>query len=149
MSDLRELYQEVIAEHNKSPRNFRKVEGANRKAEGFNPLCGDRLTVYMRVNDQDLIEDVSFEGTGCAISVASASLMTQMLKGKAVAEAERLFTTFHEVVTQDGGEPDLENLGKLAVLAGVREFPSRVKCATLSWHTMHAAVAGEGQVTTE
>lgn len=149
MSDLRALYQEVIAEHNKSPRNFHKLEDANRKAEGFNPLCGDRLTVYMKVDGNDVITDVSFQGSGCAISVASASIMTQMLKGRKADEAEVLFKNFHHVCTEEDGEPDLDGLGKLAALAGVRAFPTRVKCATLSWHTMHAALEGEETATTE
>ncbi len=149
MSDLRELYQEVIAEHNKNPRNFRWMEDANRMAIGVNPLCGDKLTVYLKVDDQDNVTDVSFEGSGCAISVSSASIMTQMLKGKKIEEAERLFNSFHEAVTRDDRQPDLEALGKIAVLAGVRAYPSRVKCATLSWHTMHAALDGEEWVSTE
>jgi len=149
MSDLRELYQEVIAEHNRNPRNFRWMKDANRMAVGVNPLCGDKLTVYLKVDDQDNVADVSFEGSGCAISVSSASIMTQMLKGKKVQEAERLFNTFHETVTKDDCKPDLEALGKIAVLAGVRAYPSRVKCATLSWHTMHAALEGEEWVSTE
>jgi nitrogen fixation NifU-like protein len=149
MSDLRELYQEVIAEHNKNPRNFRWMEDANRVAVGVNPLCGDKLTVYLKVDNQDKVADVSFEGSGCAISVSSASIMTQMLKGKKIAEAERLFNAFHEAVTRDDPQPDLEALGKIAVLTGVRAYPSRVKCATLSWHTMHAALEGEEWVSTE
>ena len=149
MSDLRELYQEVIAEHNKNPRNCRWMEGANRMAIGVNPLCGDKLTVYMKVDDQDTVTDVSFEGSGCAISVSSASIMTQMLKGKKIEEAKRLFKVFHEAVTVEDQQPDLKALGKIAVLAGVRAYPSRVKCATLSWHTMHAALEGEEWVSTE
>ncbi len=149
MSDLRALYQEVIAEHNKNPRNFRWMEDANRMAVGVNPLCGDKLTVYMKVDEQGIVRDVSFEGSGCAISVSSASIMTQMLKGKKVEEAERLFNAFHEAVTKDDPQSDLEALGKIAVLAGVRAYPSRVKCATLSWHTMHAALEGEEWVSTE
>lgn len=149
MADLRELYQEVIAEHNKNPRNFRWMKDANRMAVGVNPLCGDKLTVYMKVDDNDLVTDVSFEGSGCAISVSSASIMTQMLKGKKIEEAERLFNNFHEAVTKEDQQPDLEALGKIAVLAGVKAYPSRVKCATLSWHTMHAALEGEEWVSTE
>ncbi len=149
MSDLRELYQEVIAEHNKNPRNFRWMKDANRMAVGVNPLCGDKLTVYMRVGDDDIVTDVSFEGSGCAISVSSASIMTQMLKGKKIDQAERLFNSFHSAVTNEDQEPDLEALGKIAVLAGVRAYPSRVKCATLSWHAMHAALEGEEWVSTE
>jgi nitrogen fixation protein NifU and related proteins len=149
MSDLRELYQEVIAEHNKNPRNFRCMKDANRMAVGVNPLCGDKLTVYMKVDDQDVVTDVSFEGTGCAISVSSASIMTQMLKGKKITDAERLFKTFHDAVTKEDQQPNPETLGKIAVLTGVRAYPSRVKCATLSWHTMHAALEGEEWVSTE
>jgi nitrogen fixation NifU-like protein len=149
MADLRELYQEVIAEHNRNPRNFRWMKDANRIAVGVNPLCGDKLTVYMNVNEQDVVTDVSFEGTGCAISVSSASIMTQMLKGKKIDEAERLFDSFHNAVTKEDQQPDLAALGKIAVLTGVKAYPSRVKCATLSWHTMHAALEGEEWVSTE
>jgi nitrogen fixation NifU-like protein len=149
MADLRELYQEVIAEHNRNPRNFRWMKDANRIAVGVNPLCGDKLTVYMNVNEQDVVTDVSFEGTGCAISVSSASIMTQMLKGKKIDEAERLFDSFHNAVTKEDRQPDLAALGKIAVLTGVKAYPSRVKCATLSWHTMHAALEGEEWVSTE
>ena len=150
MSDLRDLYQEVILDHNRRPRNFRKLECADRTCEGFNPLCGDRLTLFMAL-DGDRITDVSFEGTGCAISRASASLMTDALKGKTVAEADALFERFHRLVTSDpDAAPDVDGLGKLAVFAGVREHPSRIKCATLSWHTLRAAVTtGETRVSTE
>ena len=150
MSDLRELYQEVILDHNRRPMNFRKLECADRTCEGFNPLCGDRLTLFLDL-DGDVIRDVSFEGTGCAISRASASLMTDALKGKTVADAHALFDRFHELVTSDPDTPAAtEGLGKLAVFAGVREHPSRVKCATLSWHTLKAAVAGrDDKVSTE
>jgi nitrogen fixation NifU-like protein len=142
MDELRELYQQVILDHNKNPRNFRKIEGANRKVEGYNPLCGDHYFIYMQLED-DVIKDLSFEGEGCAISKASASLMSSVLKGKTKAEAERLFQRFHEVVTGRLDPTDhLEELGKLAVFAGVSEFPVRVKCATLAWHTMHAALNG-------
>lgn len=136
--DLRELYQEVIVDHNRSPRNFRRVDAATRKLEGFNPLCGDRLTVYLTL-DGDTIADVAFEGSGCAISVASASLMTEALIGKPVAEAERLFDAVHDLMTGQGDTP-LE--GKLAVLGGVKDYPSRVKCATLAWHTLAGALHG-------
>jgi len=151
MFDLKDLYQEVIVDHNRSPRNFHRMEDANRKAEGFNPLCGDRLTLYMRVSDQGIIEDVSFEGSGCAISTASASLMTEQLKGKTEAEVQSLFNGFHDMVTSDVDAPvDDSGLGKLSVLAGVREFPSRIKCATLCWHTMSAALTqAEDTVKTE
>ncbi|MBA2491487.1 MAG: SUF system NifU family Fe-S cluster assembly protein [Gammaproteobacteria bacterium] len=149
MADLRALYQEVIAEHNRNPRNFRWMQDANRMAVGVNPLCGDKLTVYMKVDENDTVIDVSFEGSGCAISVSSASIMTQMLKGRKIDEAEQLFKDFHEAVTREDQQPDLEALGKIAVLAGVKAYPSRVKCATLSWHTMHAALEGEEWVSTE
>jgi nitrogen fixation NifU-like protein len=143
MSDLSDLYQEVILDHNKRPRNFRKLECADRTCEGFNPLCGDRLTVFLEL-DGDVIENVTFEGTGCAISRASASMMTDALKGKTVAEAQALFERFHDLVTSDPDRPAVtEGLGKLAVFAGVRDHPSRVKCATLSWHTLKAAMNGK------
>lgn len=140
---LRDLYQEVILDHNRRPRNFGPLPEANRQAEGYNPLCGDRVTVFLDVED-DRIRDVRFEGAGCAISTASASLMTEALKGLSVEEARRLFHDFHELVTTGGGENSPE-LGKLAVFGGVREFPMRVKCATLAWHTVLAAVEGKGQ----
>ncbi|MEZ5591527.1 MAG: SUF system NifU family Fe-S cluster assembly protein [Gammaproteobacteria bacterium] len=137
MSDLRELYQEVILDHNKRPRNFRVLNPASHEAKGHNPLCGDRITVYLTVVD-DIIQDIAFQGQGCAISTASASLMTEALKGKTIAEAERLFEHFHEMVTTDQEPPS--GMGKLAVLQGVRDYPSRVKCATLSWHAVQAAL---------
>jgi nitrogen fixation NifU-like protein len=148
MSELRELYQEVILEHSKKPRNYRALEGANHKAEGYNPLCGDHFTVYLDLKD-GTIGDIGFQGSGCAISKASASMMTQTLKGKTAAEAEAVFHKFHDLVTgrAPGGE---EDLGKLAVFAGVSEFPLRVKCATLAWHALRAALRGEEQaVSTE
>jgi nitrogen fixation NifU-like protein len=150
MSELRELYQEVILDHNRKPRNFRKLEGANRNAEGHNPLCGDRVTVYLNV-DGDTVRDVSFEGVGCAISTASASLMTESVKGKRLDDALALFDGFHEMVTSDPHNmPETGRLGKLAAFAGVCEFPLRVKCATLAWHTMKAAIENETQpVSTE
>ena len=146
--ELRDLYQEVILEHSKKPRNFRAIESANHKAEGFNPLCGDHFTVYVDVQD-GAINDIGFQGSGCAISKASASMMTQTLKGKTTAEAEEIFTKFHDLVTgQKTGTQ--EELGKLAVFAGVSEFPLRVKCATLAWHALRAAMRGEEQaVSTE
>jgi nitrogen fixation NifU-like protein len=145
MSDLRELYQEVILDHNRRPRNFQKLDGANRTAEGYNPLCGDQLTVYLRLED-GVIKDISFQGSGCAISKASASMMTAALKGSAVAEGEALFETFHKMVTADLSVTfDPLEVGKLAAFSGVREFPVRVKCATLPWHTLHAALEGKGQ----
>lgn len=139
MADLRDLYQEVILEHSKRPRNFRVPQGANRKAEGYNPLCGDHFTVYLDV-DNGAIRDIGFEGEGCAISKASASMMTQILKGKTTAEAGAMFEKFHALVTGKNGAP--EELGKLAVFAGVSEFPVRVKCASLAWHALHAALEG-------
>lgn len=142
MSDLRELYQQVILQHCKNPRNFKELEGANRVAEGHNPLCGDQLTVYLIVED-DLVRDVAFKGQGCAISKASASLMTGAVKAKPRAEAEALFEEFHKMLTGEAGSFDEEALGKLAVFAGVREFPVRVKCATLAWHTLRAAFEGK------
>jgi nitrogen fixation protein NifU and related proteins len=146
MSDLRELYQEVILDHNKRPRNFRMLESPTRVANGHNPLCGDRLTVYLNI-DGDRIADVAFEGSGCAISKASASLMTEAVKGKTVAEAEALFDRFHHLVTSPPDEPVSTNgLGKLAVFAGVREYPIRVKCASLAWHTMKNAVEDRSEV---
>ncbi|HYM09757.1 MAG TPA: SUF system NifU family Fe-S cluster assembly protein [Bryobacterales bacterium] len=148
MSDLRQLYQEVILDHNKKPRNFHKMEDANRHAEGYNPLCGDKITVYLKLED-GVVKDISFEGSGCAISTASASMMTAALKGKTTAEAEALFEKFHRMLT---GRPDAggADLGKLAVFSGVCEFPIRVKCATLAWHTVHAALEGAGEpVSTE
>jgi nitrogen fixation protein NifU and related proteins len=146
MSDLRELYQEVILDHNKRPRNFRIIESPTRMAKGHNPLCGDRLTVFLNM-DGDRIADVAFEGSGCAISKASASLMTEAVKGKTVAEAEALFQRFHNMVTSPPDEPVTTNgLGKLAVFAGVREYPVRVKCASLAWHTMKNAVEDRSEV---
>jgi nitrogen fixation NifU-like protein len=150
MSDLTELYQEVILDHNKRPRNFQVLEGANRAAEGYNPLCGDQITIYVKL-DGDVIQDISFQGSGCAISKASASMMTASLKGKSRAEAEALFRKFHGMVTGDhDAAPDPLELGKLAVFSGVSEFPVRVKCASLPWHTLRAALEGTGEtVTTE
>ena len=149
MSELSELYQEVILDHNKKPRNFHKLENANRRAEGFNPLCGDQLNVYLHVED-DQVKEVSFEGSGCAISKASASMMTQAVKGKTKAEAEILFNEFHRMAMGElDEETEPNHLGKLTIFAGVREFPARVKCATLSWHTMHAALEGQDVATTE
>ena len=139
--DLRELYQEVIFDHNRSPRNFHKMDDADRVAEGHNPLCGDQLTLYVRLED-GVIADASFVGHGCAISTASASLMTEAVKGQPVEAVEALFRDFHALLT--GTPPDGRDFGKLEVLAGVREFPVRVKCATLAWHTLHNALTGEG-----
>jgi nitrogen fixation NifU-like protein len=149
MSELSELYQQVILDHNKKPRNFKKLEDAEFSAEGYNPLCGDQLTVYLNLDD-GVVRDISFEGSGCAISKAAASMMTQAVKKKSKAEAEQLFQEFHSMVT---GELDEEvegnHLGNLKIFAGVRDFPVRVKCATLAWHTLHAALNKQNQVTTE
>jgi nitrogen fixation NifU-like protein len=144
MSELTDLYQDVVLDHGRRPRNFGKLEGANREGAGFNPLCGDELKLYAKVEDGK-ISDLKFEGSGCAISKASASLMTTVLKGKSVAEADAIFEQFHHMVTHGPEDrPDPEKLGKLAVLAGVSEFPTRVKCASLAWHTMKATLHGEG-----
>jgi len=142
MSDLRDLYQDVIFDHYKKPRNYHALPCANHVAHGHNRLCGDQITVYLQL-DGDVIRDLSFEGTGCAISTASASLMTDALKGKKIDEVEHLFEEFHQMVTDADAEPD-PVLGKLEVLAGVREFPARVKCATLAWHTLQAALKDRG-----
>jgi nitrogen fixation NifU-like protein len=142
MADLRDLYQEVILEHSKQPRNYRELGNADHKAEGYNPLCGDHFTVYLKM-DGDKIQDVSFQGAGCAISKASASMMTQSVKGKTLAEAEKIFEQFHKLVTGAERNGSQEELGKLAVFSGVSEFPVRVKCATLAWHTLHAALEGK------
>lgn len=144
-NDLRDLYQEMILDHNQNPRNFREIEGANHKSEGFNPLCGDKMIAYINI-DADIIEDISFLGTGCAISKASASIMTTILKGKTVREAKDIFKKFHEMVTT--GDVDTQDLGKLAVLAGVHKFPVRVKCATLAWHTVKNSLDGISEVAT-
>jgi len=150
MSDLRDLYQETILEHSKSPRNYRKLEAANRTAEGYNPLCGDHFTLYVEVQG-DAIRDIGFQGSGCAISKASASMMTQSVKGRSQAEAQQLFRQFQELVTnQASPNGDKDKLGKLTVFSGVSEFPVRVKCATLAWHTLQAALEGTQQpVSTE
>ena len=149
MSELSELYQQVILDHNKKPRNFHKLENANHSAEGFNPLCGDHLMVYLKLEDNK-VSDVSFEGSGCAISKASASMMTQAVKGKTKSEAERLFEQFHKMVTaEDDSDDEERGIGNLTIFSGVREFPVRVKCATLPWHTLHAALNNEPMVSTE
>ena len=146
---LRELYQEVILDHSKNPRNFRVLEGAPRFAKGYNPLCGDRITLFVDV-EGGVVRNIGFQGAGCAISTASASMMTEALKGKSEAEAERLFQAFHSVVTGKSGGVNEEELGKLAVFAGVRDYPVRVKCATLAWHTLKAALAQQEEaVSTE
>jgi nitrogen fixation NifU-like protein len=150
MSDLRELYQELIIDHSKRPRNFKVLETANRKLEGYNPLCGDKITLFLEL-EHDRVKNISFQGSGCAISTASASVMTESVKGKTLAEVEALFEVFHQMVM--GKPPAAGNapeLGKLAVFSGVSEFPARVKCATLAWHTLHAALQGTGDpVSTE
>ncbi|MDP4116664.1 MAG: SUF system NifU family Fe-S cluster assembly protein [Bacteroidota bacterium] len=139
-SELRELYQQVILDHNKSPRNFRKIEHPDHFAEGYNPLCGDRIDIYVKV-ENNIITDLSFQGSGCAISKASASLMSSMLKGKSEEEAKEIFNRFHDLVTgHDISAEEIEKLGKLAVLEGVKEFPARVKCASLAWHTLNSAL---------
>ena len=146
MSDLRELYQEVILDHNRRPRNFRAIEDANRHAEGYNPLCGDRLSLYLKVED-GVIKDASFQGSGCAISKASASMMTDSVKGKTLSEARGMFEQFHQMVTGNA-DPLMHpgQLGKLAVFEGVRQYPARVKCASLAWHTLRSAVDAKDQV---
>jgi nitrogen fixation protein NifU and related proteins len=149
MSELNELYQQVILDHNKKPRNFRKLENANHTAEGYNPLCGDHLTIYVNVAG-DEVQEIAFEGSGCAISKAAASMMTQAVKGKSRAQAEELFKEFHSMVTGELDEEMEENkLGNLKIFAGVRDFPVRVKCATLPWHTMHAALNKRDHASTE
>lgn len=147
--ELRELYQDVIIEHSKRPRNFHPMDAAAQRAEGYNPLCGDTVTVYLTL-DGEVVKDASFQGHGCAISTASASVMTEILKGKTRAQAEQIFHTFHDLVTGKRDQADPTELGKLAVFAGVSEFPVRVKCATLCWHTAHAALEGKDEpVSTE
>lgn len=150
MSDISELYQQVILDHNKKPRNFRRLDNPDREQEGYNPLCGDQLTIYLEM-DGDVISDVGFQGSGCAISKASASMMTTAVKGKTIAEAEVLFDEFHRMVKGELDPEQEENhLGRLKILSGVREFPARVKCASLSWHTLHAALENNGEtVSTE
>lgn len=150
MADLSELYQQVILDHNKKPRNFRVIEGADREQEGYNPLCGDQLVLYLKLNGE-VIEDVGFQGSGCAISKASASMMTTAIKGKTKAEVEALFNEFHRMVKGELDPESEENhLGRLKILSGVREFPARVKCASLSWHTLHAALNNQNEpVSTE
>ena len=149
MSELNDLYQEVILDHNKNPRNYREIENADKRADGHNPLCGDQLQVYLLMED-DKVKDVAFKGSGCAISKASASMMTQAVKGKTKEQADVMFTEFRQMVM---GEMDTEreenSLGKLKIFAGVREFPARVKCASLSWHTVHAALNDEDEASTE
>jgi nitrogen fixation protein NifU and related proteins len=147
MADLSGLYQEVILDHNKRPRNFRELTGATARAEGYNPLCGDKVTIYLRFED-NRIRDISFKGSGCAISTASASILTETLKGKTRGEVDQLFDRFHDLVTGKTPAHDGAALGKLAVFSGVSEFPVRVKCATLAWHTLKSALAGTSEVAT-
>jgi nitrogen fixation NifU-like protein len=148
MSGLNELYQEILLEHNSKPRNFKVLEDANQSAEGYNPLCGDQITLSVKVVD-GVIDDVGFQGSGCAISRASASMMTQSIKGQSVEQAELIFDAFHHMMTEPEDEVDLDTLGDLETLSGVNEYPTRIKCAILAWHTMKAALDGDTQVTTE
>lgn len=141
MYDLQDLYQEVVMDHNRRPRNFRKPDGANRQAEGFNPLCGDQVTVYLAV-DGNVVKDVGFQGVGCAISKASASMMTETLKGLSLEDAGKIFDEFHSMITQEDFDADL--LGDAELLAGVSRYPARIKCATLSWHALNSALGGNG-----
>jgi len=154
--DLRDLYQEVILDHGRNPRNFRRPPDANREAKGDNPLCGDKIAVYLRLDDAGVVQDVAFQGRGCAISTASASLMTEVVRGKTEAEAKALFKSFHHLCTGGGGEAPAggdaamaDDMDRLQVLSGVKEFPMRVKCATLAWHTLNAAMDGKETVSTE
>ena len=148
MFDIKDLYQEIIVDHNRNPRNFGIINDADKIIEGFNPLCGDKLKLYLKTEGKN-IADISFDGSGCAISVASASLMTDAMKGKSINDAELLFNSFHNLITNENGA-DEKSLGKLAVLAGVKDFPARVKCATLCWHTLHSAITGNKEtVSTE
>src|SRR5579885_1158485 len=140
---LNELYQEIIIDHSRRPRNFHPMEDATLRVEGYNPLCGDKLAVYLKM-DHDVVKDISFVGSGCAISTASASLMTESVKGKTRAEAEAILERFHDLLTKE--KPAAANLGKLAAFSGVREFPARVKCATLAWHTLRSALEGSSEV---
>jgi nitrogen fixation NifU-like protein len=149
LDQIRDLYQEVVFDHNRNPRNFRVIDDATRQIDGFNPLCGDRITLYLKLHD-GVIEDVSFQGKGCAISTASASIMTEVVRGLTEQQAHELFETFHRITTGQDDGMQLEELGKLAVLAGVRAYPARVKCATLAWHSLEAALADdETTVSTE
>jgi nitrogen fixation protein NifU and related proteins len=149
MSELDELYQEVILDHNKAPRNFRPMPDANRKAEGYNPLCGDQVTVYVKFED-GIIKDISFQGSGCAISKASASMMTSELKGKTAAQAHELFENVHDMLTGESNPQQARSdVGKLAILSGVCKFPARVKCASLAWHTVNSALKGQAEASTE
>lgn len=149
LDQIRDLYQEVVFDHNRNPRNFRIMDDATRKIDGYNPLCGDKITLYIKLKE-GVIEDVSFQGSGCAISTASASLLTEMVRGHTEEQAHELFELFHKITTGHDDRNDLEKLGKLTVLAGVRAYPARVKCATLAWHSLEAALKEEAEsVTTE
>jgi nitrogen fixation NifU-like protein len=148
MSGLSDLYQEILLEHNSKPHNFKAMEDASQTSEGFNPLCGDQITLFLKVVD-GVIDDVGFQGTGCAISRASASMMTQSIKGQSVERAEVIFDAFHHMITEPGAELDFDTLGDLETLSGVNEYPTRIKCAILAWHTMKAALSGDLEVTTE
>lgn len=149
MSNLHDLYQEILLEHNNKPRNFRKLEDANRQADGYNPLCGDQITLYLKVED-DVIADVAFQGVGCAISRASASMLTQSVKGQTLDKAEEIFGGFHSLITEPDADVDYDLLGDLEMLSGVSAFPTRIKCAVLAWHTLNAAIEGSSDsVTTE
>lgn len=149
MSNLHDLYQEILLEHNNKPRNFRTLPDANRQADGYNPLCGDQITLYLKVED-DVITDVAFQGQGCAISRASASMLTQSVKGETLAKAEEIFDGFHALITDPKADVDYDLLGDLEMLSGVSAFPTRIKCAVLAWHTLNAAIEGkEDSVTTE
>ena len=148
MSGLSDLYQEILLEHNSKPRNFKVLEDANQSSEGYNPLCGDQIALSLKVVD-GVIDDVGFQGSGCAISRASASMMTQSIKGQSVEQAEHIFDAFHHMMTEPEDEVDLDTLGDLETLSGVNEYPTRIKCAILAWHTMKAALDGDTQVTTE
>jgi nitrogen fixation NifU-like protein len=149
MSGLSDLYQEILLEHNSKPRNFRKVDEANQTSEGYNPLCGDQITLYLKVVN-GVIDDVGFQGSGCAISRASASMMTQSIKGQSVERAQEIFDAFHHMITEPGCELDYDTLGDLETLSGINEYPTRIKCAVLAWHTMKAALTGDDEsITTE
>ena len=149
MSNLHDLYQEILLEHNNKPRNFRKLDDANRQADGYNPLCGDQITLYLKVED-DVITDVAFQGVGCAISRASASMLTQCVKGQTLNKAEEIFGGFHSLITEPDADVDYDLLGDLEMLSGVSAFPTRIKCAVLAWHTLNAAIEGtDNSVTTE
>jgi nitrogen fixation NifU-like protein len=149
MSDLSDLYQDILLQHNSKPRNFRKIEDANRSAKGYNPICGDQITVYLKVEHSTII-DLAFQGSGCAISRASASMMTQSIKGQSLAKATKIFEAFHQMLTEPESDHDYDILGDLESMSGVSEFPTRIKCAVLGWHALHAALEDqEGSISTE